>query len=112
LRRGCNAVAGLCICSRSFLEKLLFLSLLILVPALAATLARGNRLALRNVWLQRRLRGNLRLPLWLSLGQRLWRLNSVCLAAFVLAAAAAAPMPLRLPLAIGRVLPQFRLRLS
>jgi hypothetical protein len=58
-----------------------------------------------------RLRLGLGLRLRLDLGLRLLRWGHTCLAALVFAAAPAAPMSLRLSLAIGLDRPQFRLGL-
>jgi hypothetical protein len=69
----------------------------------------GRALLLLHLRRSRRRRRLLHRGLRLGLG--LLRLGRACLAAFVLAAAPAAPMPLRLPGPCGRSWPQFRLRL-
>jgi hypothetical protein len=73
----------------------------------------GGRFALQGTRLRRRF-GRWRrrlLRLWLNRQLRLLNLVYAGLAAFAFAAAPAAAMPLRLPLAVGRSLPQFGLGL-
>jgi hypothetical protein len=76
-----------------------------LVSGLVPSLLRGSRLLLLGARLWRRL------WLLLLLCLRLLRLGRACLVTLVLAAATAAPMPLRLPLVVGRDRPQFSLGL-
>jgi hypothetical protein len=79
-----------------------------LAPGLLPCLPHWSRLRLHMRLWRRLLLRRLRL---LLLHLRLLRLGYASLAAFVLAAAAAAPMPLLLSLANGRDRPQFSLGL-
>ena len=106
LRRRGDAIAGLGRGSRALRKELLLLTPLRLWLTLGMTLVRGGLFLLRG----RRLglcrgRGRLRLLRHLCLR------GLASMARFALAAAPAAPMPLRLPLAVGRGLLQFRLGL-
>jgi hypothetical protein len=101
LRRAVDAVAGLGRWHRTLLEKLLLLPGLVLMVLVALLRSLRGRL------LRSRLCGLRRL-----LHLRLLALRRALLARFVLAAAAAAAMPLRRRLTVVRSGPHFRLGLS